>query len=522
MGIKLLDCTLRDGGHLNQSKFGENTIKSIIHGLEESRIDILEIGFVRNTDVGSDYAAVNDIKDFEQRFLLEQKNVEYCVMIQEDQYEIEKLPICTGKIKRIRVSFHDYDLDEGFDFCEAVVRKGYLCHVNPINITGYSDMELLALIQRTNKIKGISVFTLVDTFGSMTQTDLLRMLTLVQHNLNPDIAIGIHLHDNLQLAYTLGQQIITLVPYGREIIIDGSLLGMGRPPGNLCIELMMDFITKNYEKNYNVDAALDVIDDIIMPLKIKYPWGYETAYSLSAQYKLHRSYAEYLMKKQKLRTKQIRQILGMISNEKRSCYDERYIEKLYRDVIAVDIDDTEFKRDFQSRIFGKKVLLVAPGSSLKKYEKQILEYSVKDNICTISANFKCPYLEEDYIFCTNIKRMEKLEICSEPEKWILGAALKAEKYVGASYVNTNRLGWFGEIYWDNCMLMLLHLLEEIGVTECIVAGWDGFADKNNFANEQMETAYRYEMENSKVINILNRFFLDMDIVFLTPSLYEAK
>ena len=48
MGIKLLDCTLRDGGYINDWKFGYRTAKSIIQKLVDSNADYVEVGFLRN------------------------------------------------------------------------------------------------------------------------------------------------------------------------------------------------------------------------------------------------------------------------------------------------------------------------------------------------------------------------------------------------------------------------------------------------------------------------------------------
>ena len=521
MAIKLLDCTLRDGGHQNKSAFGENMMHDIMKGLKHSGIEYVEIGFLREKNVGVDFAAANNINDFEIRFpqIAEWNHTSAVIMIQEDQYNVDKLPVCNGVIQDIRVSFHDYDQKEGLDYCRRVIEKGYRCYVNPINITGYEDEQVLSLVREVNNM-GACAFTLVDTFGSMTRDDLQRLFMLVNHNLKPEIDMGIHLHDNLQMAFSLAQTVVELSSSDRNIILDASLLGMGREPGNLCIELIMDYLNKKNGTSYDVDTALDLIDTYIIDLKRRYPWGYETSYALSAQYRLHRSYAEYLMKKRKLKTKQIRQILGMIPKEKRSRYDEAYIEKLYSDIAAVDIDDSDVCKMLKSLLAGRKVLLVAPGSSLNEYHNQISSFCQKENPLIFSANFKSDFLKEDYVFCSNIKRLDKVQNVISIDKLILSAALDSPETKGACIVNTNRLGWFGNLFWDNCMLMLLHLMKDVGVEECYFAGWDGFAEKGNFVDPCMESVYQYGNENEKVVEILKKYFSTMRLHFLTPSLYQ--
>lgn len=526
MAIKLLDCTLRDGGHQNSSRFGECVINDIIRGMTDAYIDIVEVGFLRHENIGKDVAAEDSIVEFEKRVMkaMDGKvdhSTRYAVMIQQDQYKIEKLPECRGIIKDIRVSFHDYDQKEGIRYCKEVIKKGYRCYVNPINVVGYDDHQIIQLIKEVNDMHAYA-FTLVDTFGSFTREDFQRIFLLANHNLNKNISLGIHLHDNLQLSFALAQLAIDMSSEKRDIVIDGSLLGMGREPGNLCIELIMDYINRKNGIRYNVDLALDLIDDYIAELKKKYPWGYETSYALSAQYKVHRSYAEYLFKKQKLNTRRIRQILAMISNDKKSRYDEEYIEKLYVDCITSDVDDSETLKKLETFFSGRNILLIAPGKSINDYKSQICRFIDENNPIVISANVCIPWVEEDFIFCSNEKRLEKLKNYEYRDRMIISSTLRNNINEDAQFVNMYKLGWFGEVFWDNCMLMLLQLLKKVNIKECYTAGWDGFSGKGNFYDPAMESIYRYTDENILVKNIVSNYLNDIKINFITPSEYENQ
>lgn len=518
MSIKLLDCTLRDGGHQNRSLFGEDVIKNIIIGLDHAGVDYIEIGFLRTENVGYGYSASNSIEEFERRFCNKNHKCKYAVMIQEDQYPIYKLPDYSGgAIEMIRVSFHDYDKDEGIQYCREAIKKGYRVSVNPINIAGYTDMEVLELAAAANDM-GVEVFTVVDTFGTLAKDDLTRLYMLLDNNLRENICLGFHFHDNLQMAYTLAQSVVEIASNRREIIIDGSLLGMGREPGNLCIELMMNHLNRKKASHYDVDVALDLIDQYIQEFKKKYPWGYETVYSLSAQYGLHRSYAEYLMKSQKLKTKQIRHILGQISGEYKAKYDEPYIAKLYENFVATEVDDSAFREKLRSEIGCRKVILLAPGHSLLEIGDDL--QAMFRNCFLISANFIPDEIRIDYVFCSNLKRMSSIKEQIKNQKCMIGAFMRDEYPEIKNLLNTNELGRFGEVYWDNCMLMLMHLMKDVGLNEFSVAGWDGFSDRNNFYNEKMESIYNYEDENIKVIRILKDFFYNVKIKFITKSVYE--
>ena len=129
-------------------------------------------------------------------------------------------------------------------FIKEARNKGYNVFCNPINIMGYSDQMLLDLFQKVNQIQPYA-FSIVDTFGSMMKSDLQRIYSLAEHNLDASIVIGLHLHENLALSYSLAQEFIAMKSAERKSVIDASMLGMGRVPGNLCLELFMDYMNKN-------------------------------------------------------------------------------------------------------------------------------------------------------------------------------------------------------------------------------------------------------------------------------------
>ncbi len=328
--VNLLDCTLRDGGYINNWKFGFLTIKSIITYLIESQIDYIEIGFLRNCIYDRNSTLFNNVEEIKAILPKYSANTKFTAMALHNQYDVKKLGPNDGTtIEVIRVTFHDYDVDEGLKFCKEVIKKGYQCFCNPINIMGYSDINILKLIQKINDIKPYA-FSIVDTFGSMTKNDLQRIYLLIENNLDKSIVIGLHLHENLSLSYSMAQDFMAMCSNNRNCVIDGSLLGMGRTPGNLCIELMINYLNKYYnETKYNINPVLEAIDEHIVRIKKLESWGYSAAYALSANYNLHRNYAEYLLQKGDLHTKNINHILSQIEDIKKTAFDEEYVANLY-------------------------------------------------------------------------------------------------------------------------------------------------------------------------------------------------
>ena len=524
--IRLVDCTLRDGGHVNKSNFGERIITQIVNNLLASNIDIIELGFLKNQAYQEGIAVFDCIKDA-KKFVIPSDKTEYALLAQEDQYDVSKLEYCDGSISHIKVSFHNYDLKEGLEFCHEVIKKGYKCHVNPINLQGYSDKELIDIIQTVNKINPYT-FTIVDTFGAMTEKDLNRVVAIVDHNLNPHINIGLHLHENLGLSFSLAQFFTKIKPVARNISIDASLNGMGRVPGNLNLELIMAYLNRVFNTNYDLDPIFDAIDDYIIPIKKNNPWGYSLPYALSAQHKLHRTYAEFLVSKMKLKTKDIQNILSSIEQEQKAVYNKNYIQNLYMNYLCNEIDDTTSRNILKNKLKNnRKVLLLAPGNSLNKFKDQILNFIKINNPIIISANFspKSLGIYSDYIFLSNIQRYEQLNNITE--KLIITSNLIDDVKDEHVTLNFRNLIFNTDRYkCDNALLLLLKFLKDLDFKTVHIAGFDGFSQQErNYYNKDMVPSFdkmgaKYN-DNDLVKEIIEKFFMDLNIIPLTPSYYVS-
>lgn len=522
--IQILDCTLRDGGYINEWDFGYKAIKNIIKQLVMSNVDIVELGFLRNEVYNPDKTVFSCVKEAYNLLPENCGNSEFTLMALHNNYDITQLePYDGGKINKVRVTFHDYDIDQGLEFCKKVLEKGYQVACNPINIMGYSDREILTILEKVNAMKPTQ-FSIVDTFGSMKSNDLIRLYSLCENNLDKDIEIGLHLHENLSLSYALAQEFLKMKHHNRKCIIDGSLLGMGRVPGNLCIELIMDYLNNNYNKTYNLDPVLDAIDDHILAIKRSDPWGYSTEYSISAKYNLHRNYAEFLLDKGKLKAKDVNHILAAIDNSKKTAYDESYVEKLYYDYQDCATDDTKIKIEFAEILKDREILILAPGGSLKKYTDEIKKFIEEKHPIVITTNFKTKSYLADYMFFSNIKRYEEYVTNEDIAKVLITSNIKEHASDICGVFNYHDLVFDENGIFDNCTIMLLRLLAKVNVKQVNIAGFDGYKEDNT---NYVEGIINYQDANYDAanINILICTLLlpikqQISIEFITPSKYE--
>jgi 4-hydroxy 2-oxovalerate aldolase len=328
MDIQLLDCTLRDGAHVNSGNFGHQHIKNIINNLTESALDIVEIGFLKRCEYSPDFSyfpRIENAYDVLSR-TSKRQGVEYALMARADEYDITALSECTGTINYVRTAFY-YDFLEGaMKFAREVLARGYRPALNLINTPGCTRQELNELIERVNKIKPYAL-TIVDTFGVLCREELEPILDEYDAKLDPDIRIGFHAHENLSLSFSLAQFFLERFKNTRNIVLDGSLMGMGRIPGNLCIELPADYLNNNYGKKYDLVKILSSIENDIAPVKKVTPWGYSPAYFLSARHRVHRSYSEYLLKRD-FRLDDIEVLLGLVTPEHAVRFNKDYMDSV--------------------------------------------------------------------------------------------------------------------------------------------------------------------------------------------------
>lgn len=260
MGYKILDCTLRDGAYVVDSKFGEKRICDIITTLENSKIDIIECGWLRNCVHEKNsvlYKVPEDAKSY-----LEGVKSQFSLMFDYGRYEVSQLPQNSGLIDIIRIAFYKKSLDEISFVAEEVKNKGYKVFLQASNVKDYSKNDLVKLCKRANFI-GVDACYMVDSFGSMFPEDMDVILPLFEETLNDGIELGFHSHNNIQLSFALSMKFINSAK--RDIIIDSTLQGIGRGAGNTKTELLLEYLNRYKNCAYNVDAIWKSLENKLLP-----------------------------------------------------------------------------------------------------------------------------------------------------------------------------------------------------------------------------------------------------------------
>lgn len=522
--IKMLDCTLRDGGCVNNFNFGNYYMTEILHSIEEAGIEIIEVGYL-DSKSGSERDRTQYVNEqvIVDNFLTTKKpGVTYVAMVDYGKFDPDLLqPYKDSSIDGIRLAFHKKDRKKIFDWGRKILDKGYQLFIQPMACLRYSDAEMLDLINDVNTFLPMTTaFYIVDSFGEMRLKEMNRLVNLIDHNLSANMTLGLHSHNNLQLSYS---NAITLLnfPTERNLIFDSSIMGMGKGAGNMTTELFAEHLNIYEEKNYKISSLLKVIDEVINQIREKYSWGYSVEYYLSAVNHCTPSYAGHFFKKHMLSIDQVAELLGKISEDKKISFDQNYADELYYEYNSHSYNDESDIKELKNIVEGKNVLIIAPGKSVLSYREKVLQATNKKDTVTIALNNR-PIVECNLAFVTKIAVYDTIR---ESDMKIIVSSNVPVKDDKLMVVNYDSLTHYEGGESDNSTIMLMNLLLKCGVKKYSLAGFDGFSA--DFDENYYDEALKRPIEKSQAEgrNALIRGFLDeirkqVELTFITPSKYE--
>lgn len=345
MSVQITDCTIRDGGYLFNKNSKPEFIQGIMTGLTEAGIDFVEVGFLQ-TNVTGETLVYKDSVDARKYLPKERRATEFLGFCDNSRYSLDELDDYDGKsFKWLRISFAQHEMDESLEFCAGAIKKGYLVQFNPMDSLSYTDEERAVLIEKVNQVNPAS-FSIVDTFGAMDMCDLVRIFKQVDSLLDKDIKIGLHSHDNLGLSCALAERMIELAEEsGRDMIVDGSLFGMGRGAGNAKTELLADYINKHCGGHYDIPKLLWTIDTYIAPVLGDIHWGYDLPMFICGTTHSHVDNVYYLKKTFRCTANEMYDVVEALTPQQRTRYGTGYSKT---DFSAVDGVYEKYKKGNQS------------------------------------------------------------------------------------------------------------------------------------------------------------------------------
>jgi 4-hydroxy 2-oxovalerate aldolase len=275
--IKVLDCTIRDGGLINNHYFTDEFVRAVYQAISKSGVDYMEFGYRSSKELypPDEYGPWKYCDDDKIKKVIDgiESNIKISVMV--DSYRVKEqhfAPADESPVDLIRAATYVKYIDSAIELIKRCHDLGYETTCNIMAISREIEPDLEEALDQLAK-SPVDIVYVVDSFGSLYSEQIEYLVKLYQERL-PGKEIGIHCHNQQQLAYA---NTIEAIIHNANYL-DGSLYGIGRGPGNCCLELLIGFL-KN--PKFNLTPILKVIQDHLIPMRQDIEWGYLIPYMVT-------------------------------------------------------------------------------------------------------------------------------------------------------------------------------------------------------------------------------------------------
>lgn len=281
--IKVMDCTLRDGGLMNNWQFSDEFVRAVYQACVTAGIDYMEIGY-KSSESAFSRDEVGPWKFCHEADLRRVVGDNKTPMKLSAMADIGRIspddipPARDSVIDMIRVACYVHQVDKAIALAEICLDKGYESSINIMAVSKVNEMALDEALQDIGKTR-VPIVYIVDSFGSMFIQDIEHLVKKYNKAL-PGKILGIHAHNNMQMAMSNTITAIT----GNCNMLDATLLGMGRGAGNCPMEILIAFL-KN--PKYRLLPLFEVIQNHIQPLHKEIQWGYHIPYLITGALNEH-------------------------------------------------------------------------------------------------------------------------------------------------------------------------------------------------------------------------------------------
>lgn len=532
--IKLLDCTVRDGGYLNDWNFGQSVLTETVQRLIKSGVEYIELGFLddrRKFDVNRSIFPSTQCLNEIYKSIKKTPTVKFVAMIDFGTCSLDNIQRKEDTIlDGIRVIFKKEKMVPALEYCAKIKELGYEVFTQLVSATVYTDEDFDELIAIENRLQPAAV-SIVDTYGLMDLVELERIYRKLNSGLLPQIMLGFHAHNNLQLGFANAYGFL-LNEVDRTILADGTLYGMGKGAGNCPIELLAFYCNKYFGNHYDINQMLEAIQSNVLVLYGHNHWGYSLKFYLAAVNRIHPNYVSDYISKGTLSISDLNLALSMVDEDKKLLYNKDESIRVYR--MMTDSIEKATGRDTDSlkmAFANRPVLLVGPGETLIGERSKIEEYIRENNPIVIMINCVNSILSADYVFLTNSRRL-----CTVSNHWdsirkagtkVIGTSNLVPIFDAFDYTVDYTSLIDESLAKDSAMIMLLRLLSILGVTNVALAGLDGYKSSFNedFVDISNTRGWREPYPgflNSYIRNEIRKYKNKMSISFVTTSLFDEE
>lgn len=442
--FEILDCTIRDGGYVNNWEFDKKLVRDVYRTLSKSGVDFVEIGY-RSTEKYLDKSKYGLWRFTPEEQIREATDniVGAKLSLMADYGGVDSNDFCEAKdsvVELIRIAAHKDKLKGSIDLLEQIKKKGYKVSLNAMGYANYSENERKDLVDLL-KTAELDYVYIADSYGSLFPD---QIAPLFEPILNiPDIKVGFHSHNSLQMAFANTLEAIRCGVH----IIDCTIYGMGRAAGNLPTEIIISFLEEQGAERYNSIPVLNVIDRYFVSLQEENKWGYQLPYMLSGMYQCHPNYAKSLIDYKEFTIEDIWKALNYIKQEGTVGFYKSHLDELINQGIIgglSKVTDKEGLTSTSAEVAYKKVagcpdvpyvkryenrdfLIIANGPSIKEYASKIENLITRYDPVILGGNYLGGLFKPHYHCFVNKRRfISYIDTVAPESKLLIGQYITDE------------------------------------------------------------------------------------------------
>ena len=496
--MKILDCTLRDGGYYTNWDFSSEIIAAYIDGMNKLPIDYLELGY-RNTPSDDYFGKLGYCPISVLQKIKKHSTKKLAVMLNEKSTKPVDLDVLVGPlvglVDMIRIAVDPLNFDRAVILAKAVKTYGFEVGFNVMYMsTWLSNQSFVDKLSQINDF--VDLFCMVDSYGGISPNEIKEIINIVKNKTS--CSIGFHGHNNLQLGLI---NTLTAIECGVDYV-DATILGMGRGAGNLNMELLLTYLNKEgLEVDFNV---LGDLITIFTPLYEKYHWGTQLPYMISGANSIPQ-----------------KDVMELVSNRVYSF--ETIVRGLQNRKDKVK-DKTTYPL-FHSEKY-EDILIIGGGSSPLDHLEGIIEFiKLRKSIAIVFATARHAGLFKDVnipkFYCLLGREAKRLKN-NVSEKEFRGMCILppyprklGSDVPGYAENCTYELPAieFTKEYQDSCTTLAIQTAINLSKGRIYCVGYDGYSGKTlsekevSLSNENMLLFAEYER------------YMGVKMISLTPSLY---
>lgn len=562
--VKILDCTIRDGGYLNNWHFDPKLARELYRAHSKSGVDFVEIGF-RSSNKYFD-PNQHGVWRFTPEPLVSEvvKNISgpaISLMVDFGKVDIEDIPDRKSSIVSMyRVAVHKDEVLPAIQLCDAIADKGYAASIQLMGIVNYTEDDFKQAIDALKDSKIYYVY-FADSYGSLLPLNIKNILDRLSAT---GKKIGFHAHNNLQLAFA---NTLEAINNGVDIV-DGTIYGMGRGAGNLPIELLLSYLEKTSVQNtYNSLPVLDIIDRYMLDIHHDLKWGYNLSYMLSGMFEVHPNYSKTMVDYREFSIEDILRILETVKKVNPVGFKKPLLDSIVQsgfvgipasekddppesDSISADNLGHIAKVPYLDRHHGRDFLVLANGPSLKEEKMRIEKFIEKYNPIVIGANYLGGLFVPHYHAFGNKKRfIEYIDTVDSKSDILISNVFSDDfimKYTNRNYEVIEHLPRLSldfnirdGVIMTNCRtvsILSVAVAIVMGAERIFIAGMDGYKQVDSFVEKSIhfyrepgETeSFEIKMEkhnwNERLLRQLDSYLVSnnrANLCILTPTSHKA-